>query len=215
MKEKKMKTKSKTKQNGSSKREKYISMLILTVLTVIFSLTPIGYINTSHASLTLLPCLVVIGSAEYGIGCGAYLGTLFGISSFLHCFTPSYTFGQAFLQISPLLTAIVCILPRMLTGLCCGSIKKLFSHDCSAVFSNIVTSFAGGLLNTVFFVTALLIVFGDSAYLHTFGSNLTQIIRTLINRNSYIEWIACTFAGTLVPYIKAAVMRKDLKKIQA
>ena len=88
-------------------KEKPIAIAVLTVLIVIMSLTPLGYLKMPHASITFLPLLVVIGAVQYGPMCGLYLGTVFGISSFIHCFDPSYTFGQTFIHISPFLSLLV------------------------------------------------------------------------------------------------------------
>ncbi len=198
----------KSKLTGEGK-EKSIAIAVLTVLIVVMSLTPLGYLKMPHASITFLPLLVVIGAIQYGPLCGLYLGTVFGISSFIHCFDPSYTFGQTLIHISPFLSLLVCIVPRALMGLCCGLTHKWFSRNCSPLFSNIVSSFGGGFLNTVFFVAALLLAFYNSDYIQNLGSNPTQIIRTLITYNAYIEWLACTVIGTLVPCIKTRLKQKN------
>ena len=190
-------------------KEKPIAIAVLTVLIVIMSLTPLGYLKMPHASITFLPLLVVIGAVQYGPMCGFYLGTVFGISSFIHCFDPSYTFGQTFIHISPFLSLLVCIIPRALMGLSCGLIHKLFSRNTSQIFANIISSFSGGFLNTVFFVAALLLAFYSSDYIQNLGSNPTRIIRTLITYNAYIEWLACTVIGTLVPCIKTRLKQKN------
>ncbi|HAS38193.1 MAG TPA: hypothetical protein DCS04_06270 [Ruminococcaceae bacterium] len=190
-------------------KEKPIAIAVLTVLIVIMSLTPLGYLKMPHASITFLPLLVVIGAVQYGPMCGLYLGTVFGISSFIHCFDPSYTFGQTFIHISPFLSLLVCIIPRALMGLSCGLIHKLFSRNTSQIFANIISSFSGGFLNTVFFVAALLLAFYSSDYIQNLGSNPTRIIRTLITYNAYIEWLVCTVIGTLVPCIKTRLKQKN------
>ena len=83
-------------------------------------------------------------------------------------------------------------------------------QGCRSIFSQKpFSSFSGGFLNTVFFVAALLIAFYNSDYIQNLGSNATQIIRTLITYNAYIEWIVCTIVGTLVPCIKARITKKN------
>ena len=191
------------------RKEKLIFVAVLTALIIVMSLTPLGYLKMPRASITFLPVLVVIGAVQYGPLCGLYLGTVFGISSFVHCFDPNYAFGQTFIHISVPLSLLVCIIPRALMGLSCGLIHKLFSRNTSPIFANITSSFSGGFLNTVFFVAALMIAFYKSDYIQNLGSNPTQIIRTLITYNAYIEWIVCTVVGTLVPCIKTRLTRKN------
>ncbi len=193
-----------------NRKEKIIFMTILTVLIIIMSFTPLGYLKMLRASITFLPVVVVVGAVQCGPLCGLYLGAVFGISSFLHCFDESYVFGQTFLKINPILTLLVCLIPRLLMGLSSGLIHKLFIRNCSPVFSNIMSSFSGAFLNTVFFVAALLIAFYDSDYIQSLGSNPTQIIRTLIAYNAYIEWVVCTVFGTLIPCILLMIMKKNL-----
>lgn len=190
-------------------KNKLIIIAVLTALIIVMSLTPLGYFKTSKASVTFLPILVVVGAVQYGPLCGLYLGTVFGISSFAHCFETSYVFGQTFLNISPFLSFLVCIIPRALMGFNCGLIHKLFNRNCSPVFANIVASFSGGFLNTVFFVAALLAAFYSSDYIQSLGENPTQIIRSLVTYNAYIEWLVCTIVGTLVPCIKSAIVKKN------
>lgn len=191
------------------RKEKLICMAILTVLIIVMSLTPLGYLKMPRASITFLPILVVIGAVQYGPLCGLYLGTVFGLSSFVHCFDSSYVFGQTFIHISVPLSLLVCIIPRALMGLSCGLIHRLFSRNTSPVFANIISSFSGGFLNTVFFVAALLIAFYSSDYIQSLGTNFTQIIRTLITYNAYIEWVVCTLVGTFVPCIKTRLKKKN------
>lgn len=190
-------------------KEKIIFMAVLTAFIIVMSFTPLGYLKMLRASITFLPVVVVVGAVVSGPLSGLYLGTVFGISSFLHCFDESYVFGQTFLKISPILTLIVCLVPRMLMGMSCGLIHRLFCRNTSPIFANIMSSFSGAFLNTVFFVAALLIAFYSSDYIQALGSNPTQIIRALITYNAYIEWITCTVFGTLIPCVLLKIMKKN------
>ena len=103
------------------RKEKLIFVAVLTALIIVMSLTPLGYLKMPRASITFLPVLVVIGAVQYGPLCGLYLGTVFGLSSFVHCFDPNYAFGQTFLHISTILLLLV--VKRRIPQhcfLCCG-----------------------------------------------------------------------------------------------
>lgn len=183
------------------KRDKLIWAGILTVLIVAMSYTSFGFLGTEYVSITFLPILVVIGAIHAGPVCGLYLGTVFGITSFAHCFS-DYEFGHELLSYSMVGTAILCILPRAMMGLSCGGIYRLFSRNCRPVFAKLVSSFSGAFLNTVFFIVSLIVIFGNSDYIMTYGSNPTAVMRTLITSNAFIEWIFCAIAGLLTPRIK-------------
>lgn len=198
-------------ESTDDKTKRYISVALLTAVIIIMSFTPLGYFRTNYASLTLLPIPVVIGAILYGPYYGTLLGLVFGVSSFIHCFGDSYTFGSELIKISPVLTAVVCIVPRVLMGLSSGWIHIFFSRNCSPVFANLVTSFGGGFLNTVFYVTALLLCFYSSDYIQSLGTTLTGIISTLITFNSSIEWVTCTVIGTLFISIRSKIWAKNNK----
>ena len=193
------------------KAKRYISVSVLAAVIIIMSFTPLGYFKTEYASLTLLPIPVVIGAILYGPYYGTLLGLVFGVSSFIHCFGDSYTFGAELIKINPVFTAAVCIVPRVLMGLCSGWMHIFFSRNCSPVFANLVTSFGGGFLNTLFFVTALLLCFYSSDYIRSLGKSLAGIIGTLITFNSSIEWITCTVIGTLFISIRSKIRAKNNK----
>ena len=98
----------------AKRKETFIAMAILTVLIAVTTLTSVGYIRTSGRNVNIVPIFVIIGAIRYGQACGAYLGAVFGISSFIQCFFPSFDLGQSFIQSNPYYTFIVCVLPRVL-----------------------------------------------------------------------------------------------------
>ena len=191
------------------RKETFIAMAILTVLIAVTTLTSVGYIRTANRSVNIVTVFVVIGAIRYGKYCGAYLGAVFGISSFIQCFFPSFDIGQSFIQINPYHTFLVCVLPRVLMGFCCSIIYKLFRQNCSRNFSYVVASFIGGFLNTLFVSLSLLLSFYKSDYVQSLGSYFTQMVRTLITFNSYLEWIICTVVGSLVLYILSRLPGKN------
>lgn len=48
-----------------NRKEKIIFMAILTVLIIIMSFTPLGYLKMLRASITFLPVVVVVGAVQY------------------------------------------------------------------------------------------------------------------------------------------------------
>lgn len=209
--------KKKTKNDISShsrRRDKLIWASVLTVLLIVMSFTPLGYLGTDYVSITFLPILVVIGAIHAGPVCGLYLGTVFGVTSFMHCFT-DYEFGHELLSYNMLGAAIVCILPRAMMGLSCGGIYRLFSRNCRPTFAKLISSFSGAFLNTVFYIVCLILIFGHSEFIGAYGSNPTVVMRTLITSNAFIEWIFCTAAGLLTPRIKWDTPNEDKKDTEA
>ena len=193
----------------AKRKETFIAMAILTVLIAVTTLTSVGYIRTSGRNVNIVPIFVIIGAIRYGQSCGAYLGAVFGISSFIRCFFPSFDLGQSFIQSNPYHTFLVCVLPRVLMGFCCSLIFKFFCQNCSKNFSYVIASFSGGFLNTLFVSMSLMLAFYKSDYVQSLGSHFTQMVRTLITFNSYPEWIISTVVGSLVLYIIGRLTDKN------
>lgn len=172
---------------------------ILAALIVVMSFTPLGYLKIGQAiSITFIPIPVVIGSIVCGPTTGALLGAVFGITSLIQCFGMD-PFGTTLMSIQPFFTVILCLIPRILMGFCSGfNFNFLNKKSDNTILKYSVASLSGGLLNTVFFVAFLILLFRNTEYLQTFGNNIMAIIGTLVTINAVIEWIACLILGTAV-----------------
>lgn len=173
-------------------------MAILVAIIIIMTFTPLGYMKIGALEITFIMIPVVIGAIILGPGAGAFLGGVFGITSFAQCFGLS-AFGTALLGINPFLTFILCMVPRVLMGWFAGLIFKAFYKiDKTKIISFAVASLSGALLNTVLFVGALILFFGNSAYLRQFGDSIIAIIGVLVTVNALVEAIVCLIVGAAV-----------------
>ncbi|MEG1747345.1 MAG: ECF transporter S component, partial [Oscillospiraceae bacterium] len=105
------------------------------------------------------------------------------------------------LAINPLSTFIVCFVPRILMGLLCGLIfKALYSIDKTKLLSFAGSSLAGALLNTVLFMTALMLLFGyDPFILNMRGSlGLLPFLVAFVGLQGLVEAIVCFLVGAAV-----------------
>lgn len=182
---------------------------VLTALIFVMAFTPLGFLKIGPISITFIMIPVVIGAIIGGPAVGTVLGLMFGLTSFLQCFGMD-AFGTTLFGINPFYTFLMCFIPRILMGLLCGLIYKLFSSKKHKNVSAVVTSLCGGLLNTVFFVGFLLLLFYNTDYIRSFGDSVIAVISVLITTNAVIEWIACTVIGGAV---SAAVNRAFKKGI--
>lgn len=170
----------------------------LSALIVVLAFTPLGYLKIGVVSVTFISIPVVVGAIINGPGSGAFLGGVFGLTSFLQCFGLDI-FGTTLFSINPFFTAVMCFVPRILMGLLCGLIYSGISKKSRNDILNFsVTSLSGGVLNTVLFVGTLILLFGSSDYLRSFGDSIPAIISALVTFNAVIEWIACLAIGTAV-----------------
>jgi len=71
-----------------------------------------------------------------------------------------------------------------------------------------VASLSGAVINTVLFVGALILFFGTSDYLQSFGPNLPAILGVLITINAVIEAAVCMVAGTAITKALSITMKR-------
>lgn len=177
-----------------------VQLALLTAIIAIMSFTPVGYLKTPIVEITFIPIPVVIGAIMIGPAAGAFLGGVFGLTSFIQCFGMSQ-FGETLLAINPVLTFILCFFPRLLMGLLCGMIFRAFSkidktkHKLPAYG---IGAFSGAALNTILFVGTLLLFFGRTDYVRSIGDTLPKLIAAIVGFNGVVEAAVCTVVGAAV-----------------
>ena len=150
---------------ATEKTRRLVQMSILIAIMLILAFTPLGYLKVGAIDITFMTIPVVVGAILLGPASGAVLGGVFGLTSFIQCFGMS-TFGEALLNINPFLTFLVCMVPRVLMGYLSGLIFQLLHRGGKTkILSFAVSSLSGAVLNTVFFVTMLMLLFGSSDYM--------------------------------------------------
>lgn len=203
-----------SKLSPASRRKQKTQQLcvtaMLTALIVVMAFTPVGYLSIGIVEISFLSIPVAIGGIICGPLCSAFLGFIFGLTSFLQCFgiiRPS-VFGEALLAINPAGCAAVCFIPRILAGLFAALIFKAFKGKLTAV-SYATASLSAGVLNTVLFTLTLLLFFKTSSLSSIgLGSNTLAVIGALITANALIEWAACLVIGLAVSKAIAAILKK-------
>lgn len=194
----------------SKKLRRFTQLSILIALILIMGFTPLGYLKAGLIEISFITIPVVIGAIVLGPSAGAILGLVFGITSFIQCFGMS-AFGAQLLSINPIMTAILCIIPRVIMGFLAGLIfvwlKKL---DKGKIISFGVASLSGALLNTVLFVGGLILLFGNSEYITSMmgGKNILAFAVAFVGVNGLIEAAATTIIGTTVSKVLAITINK-------
>jgi len=175
-----------------------VRLAALIAIIIVMAFTPLGYFKYGTLSITFIMIPVVIGAIILGPSAGAILGGIFGLTSLMQCFGLD-AFGTMLFGINPLGTIFMCIVPRILMGWLSGLIfLGLHRIDKTKVISYAVASLSGAVLNTAMFVAALIIIFGNTPLLHSFGSSTAQIIGALITINALIEAIVCLLVGASI-----------------
>lgn len=183
-------------------------------IIVVMAFTPVGYLKVGVIEITLMVLPVALGAIAVGTGAGALLGFAFGVTSFAQCFGMS-PFGAALLSVSPIFTALVCFLPRVLLGVCAGLLfRALAKTKLPAAVSCGLTALCASLCNTVGFVGLTVLLFGKTDYvqslMETLGAkNLLAFAFVFAGVNSLVEAAANAVLGGAI----GSVLLKLKKRI--
>lgn len=198
-------------ENNKKNRTRYMAELaLMSAIIFLMAFTPLGYFRTPGLSITFLTVPVAVGAIILGPEGGAVCGLVFGITSLIQCFMGG-SFGSMLLSINPLGTAFTCIVPRVLEGLLCGLvfrwIKRVSKN--SAYFA---ASLACPLLNTVFFMSAIVLIFYHTEYIQglvqTLGvTNPLMFVVAFVGVQGMIEAVVCFLIASAVSRALGAALK--------
>ncbi len=150
-----------------------LSMFV--AIIIIMAFVPfLGYIPLGPLKATTLHIPVIIASVVLGPKKGAFLGFVFGLTSFINnsfispsvisfVFTPLYSFGESG---GNLLSLVVCFLPRILVGVfpyyVYKSINKLLKEKDKNIFALACAGVVGSLTNTILVMSFIYMFFGGA-----------------------------------------------------
>lgn len=200
--------------NNTSKLRTMVTYSILIAIMAVMAFTHLGYIKLGIVEITLMSLPVIIGVGFTGIKGGLILGTVFGITSFLQCFGTS-AFGVALLEINPILTFILCMLPRIIMGVISGGVYELSdNHNVRKTITYPLVSVLAPLTNTLIFVPLTFVFFGKSDYIadlmQTVGANsILAAAITIFGLNAICEIAVCAVVGPAL--LKALEKVKNVK----
>lgn len=184
-----------------SKTTSLVLLGLLCAIMIILSCTPLGYLNVGMLAITFNVIPVAIAAIVLGPKGGAVIGGLFGITSFLQCIGigGSSALGVICFEINPIFAFIQRFVPRLLVGVLLGLIYNLLSKKIKqkSVVCAII-GFLAAFLNTVFFMTALVLLYGNTPELQGMiaGQNILLWICTFVGINAVFEMIASTLITT-------------------
>lgn len=184
-----------------------VEMALLVAIILLMAFTPIGYIKTAGLEITLIVVPVAVGAITLGPKAGAILGGVFGITSFIQCFGMS-AFGSVLLGINPIFTFIVCVPTRILEGWLTGVIfNGLVKTKLPKTASVTIASLCCPLLNTLFFMGSLVILFADTMRTQFGMTKVIPFIAAFVGINGLIEAAICFVLGAAI----AEALRRALR----
>lgn len=175
---------------------------LMTALLILFSFTPIGSIPVGPLVITLNIIPVAIAAIALGSWGGCVIGCVFGLLSFFQCFgigVPS-GMGAVLVGIHPLFAFLQRVLPRALDGLLVGVIFAACEKYFGRILSCFFAGFCSALFNTVFFMGALILLFGNTDYVRGLmdGRNVFTFILAFVGVNAVVELAFSTIVTGLL-----------------
>lgn len=182
-----------------TKTLKLAQLALLVAVVLVMSYTPLGYFRTLGLEISFLMIPVTIGAIILGPVEGAILGLVFGLTSFGTCFGAS-PFGATLLAINPVFTFISCVVTRVLAGFLPGVIFKAAKKF---KFGYEIASVAGPVLNTVFFMGALVMFFYNTEFIQSIASSLGTanpfaFVLAFVGLQGVVEAVACCVISTII-----------------
>lgn len=198
-------------QQTKTKLTYLIELAMLVGILLVMNLTGLAMIPLPGQYASIMTVPVAVGAMMLGPMAGGILGGVMGCISFYTAiktgfstlFLAGYTGG-----IVPLLSFVNTIIPRILMGVCVGWIYRVVRKvDRSKTVSYYVGGIAAPLLNTLFYMTVLILIFLNAPTLELllgeelmakFRENVVLFAAAYVGVQALIEAVVgCVISGSV------------------
>ena len=192
-------------------RGKVARMTLLAMLVAI--LIVLAYVNIPMPmglSITFNMIPVAIAAIAMGLPGGMIVGGAFGLISFLQCFGIFGTsaLGAALVNVSPVLMFIQRFVSRLMVGVLAALVYKAMCKTKAPIYvRGAVTGFSAAFFNTLFFMTLLVLFFGNTEKLAgpIAEKGVLMYIITSVGINAVVEMaVAALVTGAAAAALKKA-----------
>lgn len=196
----------------SVKRLTKLALLIaieLVMRAIGLGAVPVGPLNMSFLTLPIAMGAILCGPLE-----GMVMGAIFGILSLTDAISGRSAMTGAFFAISPVHTVILCVGMRLLMGLCCGYVYRLCRKaDHKGIWSYFVGAISAPLLNTLFFMGYIVLVFYRCDFVQNLvtklgAANPLMFVVLLVGVQGLAEAAACGILGGILAKTVDSVVNK-------
>ena len=192
----------------------FVQLALLTAVLALFAFTPLGTLKiTPGVSATLAHIPVIIGAIVLGKWAGLYLGSMFGLFSFIvwtfiypgdpmaPIFTP---FAENAVMGSSLWSLVIVFVPRALFGLLTAIIYSFFEKrvKMNCTFAATLSAISGTVLHSAMVLSLIYFIFGS---VYSEGKHFVAFIIAWAGVNCLLE--------IAVAAIVSAALTVPLKKI--
>ncbi len=189
-----------------------VELALMSAIIIVMAMTPLGYLRTPVLSITLLTIPVAVGSIILGPKGGAFLGAVFGATSFAQALSGA-GMTAILLQTNPLGVLFLCFVPRILEGFLCGLIAKYTRKTRYKKAAFYIAGISCPVLNTILFMGTVVVLFYQTEYIQTLVSTLGvnnpfTFIIALVGIQGLIEAIVCGVISGTVSLTLAKVLKR-------
>lgn len=189
-----------------SKNVRYLTQLaLLTALMLVMANTPLGYIRVGVLTMSLLTVPMAIGAMLCGPGAGAFLGFVFGMTSFLNAVNGTGGLTAYAFQYNPVLCFVMCVVSRVLAGLLVGLIYRGLKKAIPArtKLCCVLGGLSAPLLNTILFMGSLVAFFYNMDFVQEQvaklgAANPLVFVILTVGLQGALEAVLCTVISAAV-----------------
>ncbi len=187
--------------------QKMVGVAILTAIVVVLQII-CTFIKFGPFSITLALAPIIIGAAIYGVGTGAFLGTVFGLVVLITGLL-GWDGGTVMylMSLNPVATVAICVLKGALAGLAAGAVYHAISKK-TQLGGVIVAGIVCPVVNTGLFILGMLAFFMSTLTAWAGGASVMgYIIVGLTGVNFLIELAVNMLLATAITRIISAVKK--------
>ena len=181
--------------NNTTRRTRIARMTLLAMLVAVLII--LAFVNIPMPmglSITFNMIPVAVAAIAAGLEGGLVMGAVFGLISFLQCFGIFGTsaLGAALVNYSPVLMFVQRVVSRVLVGVLAAVIYKAMCKTKAPLYvRGAVTGFSAAFFNTLFFMTLLVLLFGNTPELSDkiAAKGVILYIITSVGINAVVEMV--------------------------
>ena len=198
-----------------NRTREFVVLALLVGILFLMSFTPLGYLNVGPFAISFNVIPVAVAAIALGPTGGAVAGAVFGLTSFMQALGigGASAMGAVLVSISPVRSCIQCFVPRILDGFIIGLVYNILRKRAPAAVACGVTGFLSAFLNTAFFMSSLIILFGSTEYMQGLigGRNVIAFVCAFVGVNAVVEMLASTVITSAVgtALTKSGLIRKS------
>ena len=179
-------------------------LALLVAIELVMKAIGLGSVPVGPLYMSFLTLPIAVGAITMGPLAGLILGAVFGAVSFYDAITGGSAMTSALFQVSPVHTFILCVVTRMLMGLCVALIfAALRKADQAGGWSYILSAMMAPALNTLFFMGYIVLAFYNCDYVQGLvakngAANPLMFVVLLVGIQGVAEFLVSGILGGVV-----------------